>query len=127
MKWLVIVPALMLSFCTVPAWAEKPTSTQPKIAATVSAGEIKATPEMWFYEQQMQRYQDPKTMVRANAEVRAQQRQHRIESMKWFGFSNSRPVVNGDPWHGDYGPHWTSNSNFYPSRWSGMSQTVPSY
>jgi hypothetical protein len=60
--------------------------------------------------------------VRANADLRAQQRQHRIESMKWFGFSNSRPRASSDPFHGDYSPGWVSSSGYYPSRWNGVNQ-----
>ena len=46
---------------------------------------------MWFYDQAMRQYKDPKMAVRAKAEFRAQERMRRLESMKWFGFSNSRP------------------------------------
>ncbi len=75
---------------------------------------------MWFYDQQMRQYQDPKMMARQKAEFHAQQRMRRIESMKWFGFSNSRPAVGSDPVNGDYAPHWTSNANYFPSRWNGV-------
>ncbi|MGW8258281.1 MAG: hypothetical protein ACWGMZ_12405, partial [Thermoguttaceae bacterium] len=67
----------------------------------ISPGEVKATPEMWFYEQAMRQYQDPKMMVRANAEFRARQRQRRLAAMRWFGQSNSRPHANSDPFNGD--------------------------
>jgi hypothetical protein len=78
---------------------------------------------MWFYEQYMRQYQDPKMAVRANAEFRANQRQRRLEAMRWFGFSNSRPRVSADPFNGDYAPVWTSNNSAYPYRWSGVGPT----
>lgn len=133
---------LLAFFVTAPAWAQKPASkpTSPTLTAavgkssiraqsdigsmtTISPGELKATPEMWFYEQYMRQYQDPKMAVRANAEYRAIQRQHRLASMQWFGFSNSRPQATGDPQNTDYSPKWTSNNATYPYRWSGVGQT----
>jgi hypothetical protein len=113
----------VLAMFVVEARAERPTSLKSD-APTISPGEVKATPEMWFYEQQMRRYNDPKAGVRANAEYRANQRQARVESMKWFGFSNSRPQVVSDPFSGDNNtPHWTSNSSMNPSRWNAVGQT----
>jgi hypothetical protein len=106
----------------VPRLAEKtPTKSMP-VATTFSPGELKATPEMWFYEQYMQQYQDPKMAVRANAEFRADQRQRRLAAMKWFGFSNSRPRACSDPYNGDQSPSWTGNNTLYPYRWSGTGQ-----
>jgi hypothetical protein len=122
MKRLASAPVLIFLLAALPAQAEKPTPPHLGLDSTVSAGELKATPEMWFYDQQLRQYQDPKAMVRQKAEYHAQQRAHRIESMKWFGFSNSRPAVSNDPVNGDYSPHWTSNANYYPSRWNGTNQ-----
>jgi hypothetical protein len=95
--------------------APSPLAVYPRL----SPGEVQATPEMWFYEQSLRQYQDPKLAVRQAAEFRAEQRQRRIESAKWFGLSNSRPRASSDPIHSDYSPHWTSNNGYYPSRWSG--------
>jgi hypothetical protein len=89
-----------------------------------SPGDLKLTPEMWFYEQNLRQYQDPKMAVRANAEFQAEQRQRRLAAMHWFGFSNSRPKVSADPFNGDYSPGWTSNNAAYPYRWSGFGPTV---
>lgn len=123
MKRLAIGSVLLLTLTvSVPARAEKPIATSYEAAGSVSLGEMKATPEMWFYEQAMRQYQDPKLAVRAKADYRAQQRQRRVESMKWFGFSNSRPRVSSDPFNGDYAPSWVSNSGYYPLRWNGVSQ-----
>ena len=113
---------LLLSLWAAPLHAEKPLSSGLGLGTSVSPGELKATPEMWFYDQAMRQYKDPKMAVRARAEFRANQRQQRLESMKWFGFSNSRPRASSDPFHGDYSPGWASNPGYYPWRWNGVAQ-----
>jgi hypothetical protein len=127
MKWLIIAFALPLLFVAGVALAERPAGGGLGISTVVSSGEVKATPEMWFYEQSMRQYKDPKMAVRAKAEFQAQERMRRIESMKWFGFSNSRPRASSDPFHGDYSPMWTSNPGYYPSRWNGVGPTAVYY
>jgi hypothetical protein len=87
-------------------------------APTLSPGEIQATPEMWFYEQQWRRYNDPKNGVRANAEFKSEQRNRRRAALRWFGFSNSRPTASPDPVHGTYSPRWVGGG-YSPSYWSG--------
>jgi hypothetical protein len=89
----------------------------------ISPGDIKATPEMWFYEQYMRQYQDPKMAVRARAEFEADQRQRRMAAMHWFGMSNSRPRAASDPFHGEYSPSWASNNCAFPYRWQGIGPT----
>jgi hypothetical protein len=91
---------------------------------TISPGELKPTPEMWFYEQALRQYQDPKMAVRRAAEFRADQRQRRIASSQWFGYSNSRPRVSCDPYNGDYAPTWTGNNSYYPNRWMGGADSL---
>ncbi len=68
------------------------------------------TPEMWFYQQQIARHDDPRMAVRRKAEFRAQQRQQRIAARKWYGFSNSRPTANATPWSSMYSPAWTASA-----------------
>ncbi len=85
----------------------------------IAVGELQPTPAMWFYEQYQQQHDDPAAAVRRKAEFRAAQRQSRLEAMRWFGLSNSRPQASSDPFHGDYSPKWTSNNAHYPSRWMG--------
>lgn len=74
------------------------------------------TPEMWFYEQERIRYDDPKMAVRRRAELRAAQRAGRLASQKWYGISNSRPMVSPTPVFESYGPYWGSNT-YDPKRW----------
>lgn len=87
----------------------------PKATVNISPGELTPTPEMWFYEQEMRQYQDPKNAVRQKAEFRSVERQRRLAAMKWYGVSNSRPSVGADIIHGDYGPTWASNRPGQPN------------
>ena len=123
MKRLLIALALPLLLTAGAARAERPTSPGLGIDSAVSVSELKVTPEMWYYDQAMRQYKDPRMAVRANAEFRADQRHRRLESMKWFGFSNSRPRASSDPFHGDYSPGWVANTGYYPARWSGVGQS----
>lgn len=104
----------------VPAWAERPDTDYRGFTGTISAGQVTPTPDMWFYEQYMHQYLDPKMTVRRNAESRALQREARLAAIRWFGLSNSRPRASSDPIHGDYSPYWASNNNWYPMRWTGL-------
>ena len=86
-------------------------------------GAVSPTPEMWFYEQERTRYEDPNGAVRRKAEARAAQRAGRIASMKWYGMSNSRPVVGTTPVQGTYSPSWVSNTAD-PFRWRATAPAV---
>ncbi len=90
----------------------------PRDNRSFSTGELTPTPEMWFYEQERRRWDDPQTIVRAQAEERAAQRRARIAAMAWYGMSNSRPNVSPDPFDGPYAPHWRSNG-YQPAEWVG--------
>ncbi|HTQ39038.1 MAG TPA: hypothetical protein VMJ32_08415 [Pirellulales bacterium] len=84
----------------------------------VSPGEISATPEMWFYEQAMRRYDDPRNAVRAAAEFEANQRRARIAAQQWYGVSNLRPTSGIDPFAGPLSPTWIGNG-YNPNTWIG--------
>jgi hypothetical protein len=123
MKRLLIALTLPLLLSAGNVRADRPTAAGLGIDSAVSVSELKVTPEMWFYDQAMRQYKDPKMAVRANAEYRMAQRHLRIQSMKWFGFSNSRPQASSDPYHSEYSPHWVGNAGYYyPSRWTGVGQ-----
>ena len=119
MKWLLIGFSLALPFVAVPALAEKPDTTPIEPESMISPGELAPTPEMWFYEEELRRYEDPKQAVRKKAEIRAATRMQRLTAMKWFGMSNQRPKAGVDPQHSDYAPFWTGNNRQYPFRWMG--------
>ena len=76
-------------------------------ATELSSGSIKATPQMWFYLQEKERYDDPQQARRRRAEEVAQERRRRIAAAKWMGFSKSRPTVNHTPNMSTYYP-WDS-------------------
>jgi hypothetical protein len=86
----------------------------------VSPGEVQMTPDVWAYQQAMRQDQESAQASRRAAEYRAEQRIRRIESRRWFGLSNQRPVASPDPFNGDYAPIWVSNYPFNPNRWVGM-------
>jgi len=124
MKRLAIVFGVQLLLAVGVAYGQRPAAPgNTGLSAVVSPGELKATPEMWFYDQAMRQYKDPKAQVRAKEEFRTRQRVLRLESMRWFGFSNSRPRASADPWHYDYSPQWVSSPGYFPSRWSGVVQS----
>lgn len=119
--------AVILGALTSLALAQEPTPALPDLrrdATPPTSVPVSPTPEMWFYEQERIRHDDPKAAVRRNAEYRAAQRQSRIESMKWFGMSNSRPMASGTPHMGTYSPYWSS-TNHDPYRWTmGQQPTI---
>jgi hypothetical protein len=79
---------------------------------------------MWFYQQAMRHYEDPKVAVRQAAELRGQQRRQRLAALEWYGLSNARPRASSDPFHGDYSPGWSASSVYYPYRWIGPVEPV---
>jgi hypothetical protein len=122
MMRLAISSAVLLLVFAAPLRAEKPVAAGLGLNTVVSPGELKATPEMWFYDQAMRQYKDPQMAVRAKADLRAQQRERRTASMKWFGLSNTRPRASSDPFHNDYSAGWVASPGYYPLRWNGVSQ-----
>jgi hypothetical protein len=118
MKWLAMALFLGL-FLVVPAAAKSPTGQGGSPGIGISPGEVAATPDMWFYEQSLRQYNDPKSVIRQKAEFRTAERLRRMAALRWFGFSNSRPSVGVDPIHGDYGAFWSSGNVYQPFRWSG--------
>ncbi len=119
--WVLIVGLLptSLAFGQQPAdrtLPEPPMPARENSQLTISPG---VTPEMWLYEQERRRAEDPEAIVRANAQERATQRRARLAAQAWFGISNSRPTCSPDPMHGPYSPRWVSNG-YQPSEWLGV-------
>lgn len=111
-----------------PREQRKPAPVQATAGTSTSApsGSQLAAPtaEMWLYQQELLRREDPRTAVREKAEFRAAQRQRRIAARKWFGLSNARPVASPTPGYGDpWSPSWASNT-WSPYRWSGYGHTT---
>jgi hypothetical protein len=101
---------LPASLMLVAAMAAGSLAQQPGTSEQGTASDEAAlSPEMWFYKHQLERYDNPKTAVRRNAEFQHQQRLARQEAMKWYGFSNARPVASPTPFMTMYSPAWQSN------------------
>ncbi len=85
-------------------------------------GEVISSPEMssYPYSPSPQPVLDSKLLLQQKAAEQAAQRARRLAALKWFGYSNSRPVAGVDCVHGDYAPSWTSNNPHYPFRWVGV-------
>ncbi|MGI6418415.1 MAG: hypothetical protein ACOX1P_22405 [Thermoguttaceae bacterium] len=126
MRGLSIGLGLIVALLAVPAAAQPPKSetTTMRFSGGITPGEVTATPEMWFYQQQVSRHDDPKVAVRRKAEFRSAQRDARLASQRWYGLSNSRPVVSTDPIHGEYSAAWTSGNLYHPYRWTAASPVI---
>ena len=135
MKKLIAATACGLVLAVVPVFAQSPRAFE-RAATAKQEGAAKGShtangsslsempPELWFYTQEMRRRDDPKEAVRRKAEFRTAQRQRRIAAREWFGYSNSRPVANLDPWDTSHSPHWTANNALHPDRWVGNNRTA---
>lgn len=91
-------------------------TNEQAIVTTETVTPETVTPDMWYYSQETRRHDDPKQAVRRKAEYVAQQRTLRIESMKWYGMSNSRPIASTSPFMDEYSPSWIGNSS-HPYQW----------
>jgi hypothetical protein len=80
--------------------------------------DITQSEDMWFYLQELRRYDDPQVMIRRKAELKGQQRRQRLAAMKWFGWSQGRPTANPTPSMGYYSPSWLGNGS-NPHLWVG--------
>lgn len=101
------------------AMAQQPMGATPDSELGISPGEVKPTPEMWFYLQELRRYENPRVAVRKNAEFKAAQRMRRLAAQKWFGMSTARPMASPSPFTSTYSPYWASNS-WDPYAWRGV-------
>ncbi len=101
-----LLPAILLllagSICSTTAMAQEPDqSVKPDSAAAEKE---------WYYGPTGEP-QEAKTLGRQRAELRARQRLTRMESMRWYGFSASRPTASGIPFTTMYSPTWTRPGN----------------
>jgi hypothetical protein len=103
---------------------EEPRETRDDVPRATTMQEtlttMTRTPEMWLYEQERIRYEDPKQAVRRRAEMRAAQRSDRLAAQRWYGISNSRPMATCTPHMEGYSPYWGSNT-YDPNRWRAFS------
>ena len=81
---------------------------------------------MWFYTQELRRYDDPRNAIREQAAIKTAQRNARLAAMQWYGLSNSRPMTGVDCLHGVYAPRWVSNG-YNPAEWVGAAGATTIY
>lgn len=67
------------------------------------------TDKEWYYgpTENPEKPKEAKTLGRLRAEQRAQQRQNRLETLRWYGISTARPLSSGMPFTSAYNPSWT--------------------
>lgn len=126
MKWLPISVALLGVLMAMPAEAQTPAEngSTMRFSGGITPGEVTATPEMWFYQEQMSRRDNPKEAVRRKAEARTAQREARLAARRWFGVSLARPTTSTAIMNGESAATWTGNDPFYPYRWRGTSPVI---
>jgi hypothetical protein len=107
----------VLALCVVDARAQQPQPTPAQPPAAAADGTT-APRQPWTYQDYHRERPDTMAIARARAQVRAQQRENRIATRKWFGYSNLRPVASPTPFMGTYSPMWVSNTG-RPYAWSG--------
>ena len=73
--------------------------------AAVDSTTVTSTEEAWHYRSPMPRAATP-SLAKQKAALRGQQRMARLDAMRWYGFSNSRPTASGMPWTTMYSPAW---------------------
>lgn len=125
MRYMTIAVALV-ALCAVEAGAQQPqpTPAQPTPAQPSAGAEAReaGTTQPWSYQEYQRERPDTMAIARARAQFRAQQREYRIATRKWFGYSNLRPVASPTPFMGTYSPTWASNTA-RPYVWSGAGGT----
>ena len=104
---------LLLFACVLSLSASAADAQNPRRGdAAMSLGEVKPTPEMWLYSQEVRRSEDPKTILRLRAQRQTEERRARIATRKSLGISASRPTWSHTPWWGSR--MHTLNAWYYP-------------
>ena len=116
-----VVPALLL--CSMAAAQDPEGTVEPVVTEQQEAflDQIPApetTQDMWFYLQELRRYDDPHVMIRRKEEQKAEQRRLRLAAQKWFGMLPGRPNANPTPFTGAPAPMWVGNG-YDPYHWVG--------
>lgn len=111
------VPAPAPETVKTPAAPSKPSLTTDT-SVHLSLSTLTPTPEMWFYEQMRQDYNNPTLQMRLRGERAAAERRARIAAREWYGVSLARPAAHVTPFTYYYSPTWGSNTA-NPYIWSG--------
>jgi hypothetical protein len=87
------------------AWACLPNDAAHAQQLPAPEQETAPQPEDYMYRPVTRRTETP-TPARQKAQARGEQRMARLEALRWYGFSNSRPTATGMPWTTMYSPAW---------------------
>src|SRR5262245_30745910 len=121
-RWLFALPLLALGFA--PQALGQGGNVRKEADREKQLVPAQVTPEMWMYNQELRRYEDPQQAVRRKAELKASQRSARLAAMKWYGFSNARPQANPVPFMSVYSPAWVGNGpdryDWVDAGWTGV-------
>lgn len=104
-----LLAGMFVAWCGTHAAAQERVD-QPRAAKAeqdqirLATDRVETTPEMWFYQQELARQEDPRDAVRRKAEYAAAQRQWRIAMMKAQGLSKMRPTESHTPMFSSYLP-----------------------
>ena len=110
MKRLLLGVALLsVFFVCQSAMAQDPKLVTKAAPTTPNLDNTVQTESMWFYLQELRRYEDPKTVIRRRAERKAEERRDRLAAQKWYGYSAGRPLANPTPFTGTYSQMWVGN------------------
>ena len=122
-----LLSLVLLGLAATAAQAQNPFDAAPAApglpAAQASPSDLPSpeSPEMYMMMKMWEKYDDPKEAVRRKAEQKAADRRARLASQKWYGHSQSRPMVN--PAFGfSYANRWVG-TGIHPYQW--RSSTYP--
>ena len=93
---------LLASGLTLGLFTAQPAAAQQDVQSEPAAA---AEEQDWYYG--AENSQPTKSVGRLRIEQQAQRRAARLESMRWYGFSASRPTAAAMPFTTMYSPAWT--------------------
>ena len=97
------------------ASAQEPEVTPPERPAA-------ASDQSWYYRPAVESGATF-TVAQQKAQARGAQRMARLEALRWYGFSNSRPTAAAIPWTTMYSPAWQTPGG-RPFAWHTGSRSV---
>jgi hypothetical protein len=99
---------------------------EPKVIPGQERKGVGLTPEMRAYLDEVRRQDEPMMNAKRAAMQKAEQRRMRLAAQAWYGYSNSRPMVNPFPIMSSYSPMWAGSSynEFYWYGTGGSPYTV---
>jgi hypothetical protein len=83
---------------------------EPLMDREISLGEVTPTPEMWLYQQEYKRYMNPRLAIRRKEEAKMHERQNRLASSRFYGYSKARPMASPTPFNSPYSTQWVGNA-----------------